>query len=308
MGFTSTMEAAEPQRSTGMRKYAEPSAILPYTDSELDLAAAGNNTPDSPVSVSIESDEEGPSNSFHFDETTIIFDWDDTLLSSSWLAQNGLRLDVPSVVPAEAAAQLDLLQESVIALMERAAKCGNVVIITNAETGWVEMSCKKFMPRVLPMLNGVRVLSARSAFEVRFPDSPSDWKVQAFFQEICGSNPGAALPLGVGHHAAAMAACAHSAATGLPPAPGLRHPAVCAAAAAPRNILSFGDSIHERAAIHKVTSVLGRDVRTKSIKFVERPTVEQLKRQVDLVASCFDAIVGHGESLDLMLTIHLLYQ
>ena len=134
-------------------------------------------------------------------------------------------------------------------------------------------------------------------------------QVQAFFQEICGSNPAAAVSLGVGHHAAAVAACAHSQATGLPPAPGLRRPGALAGAPLPRNILSFGDSIHERSAIHKVTSVLGwPGVRTKSIKFVERPTVEQLKRQVDLVTSCLDAIVGHGESLDLMLTIHLLYQ
>ena len=84
----------------------------------------------------------------------------------------------PAVVPPEAAAQLDLLQESVIALIHRAGQCGSVVIITNAETGWVEMSCKKFMPRVFPLLGGMRILSARSAFEGRFPDSPSDWKVR----------------------------------------------------------------------------------------------------------------------------------
>jgi len=82
------------------------------------------------------------------------------------------------LVPPEAAAQLELLQDSVIALMARAAKFGSVAIITNAETGWVEMSCKKFMPRVLPMLSGVRILSARSSHEARFPDSPSDWKVR----------------------------------------------------------------------------------------------------------------------------------
>ena len=76
--------------------------------------------------------------------------------------------------------------------------------------------------------------------------------------------------------------------------------------AAIRNILSFGDSIHERLAIHKVTSTM-RNARTKSIKFVERPTVEQLKRQVDLVSSCFDEIFRHNGSLDLMLTIQLLY-
>jgi hypothetical protein len=73
-----------------------------------------------------------------------------------------------------------------------------------------------------------------------------------------------------------------------------------------RNIISFGDSIHERAAIHKVTASM-RNTRTKSIKFVERPTVEQLKRQVDLVSSCFDEICRHNGSLDLMLTIQLLY-
>ena len=44
-----------------------------------------------------------------------------------------------------------------ISLIERAAKFGTVAIITNAETGWVEMSCKKFMPRVLPSLAGMRI-------------------------------------------------------------------------------------------------------------------------------------------------------
>ena len=81
-----------------------------------------------------------------------------------------------------------------------------------------------------------------------------------------------------------------------------------AANASRRNILSFGDSIHERAAIHKVTATMGPEVRTKSIKFVERPTVEQLKRQVDLVLSCFEDICRHNGNLDLMLTIQLLYQ
>lgn len=110
-------------------------------------------------------------------ETTIIFDWDDTLLSSSWLAQNGLRLDEPAVVPAEAVMQLDVLQESVISLLNRAVQHGTCIIITNAETGWVELSCKKFMPKVLPCLTKIRVLSARSNFESLYPDSPSDWKV-----------------------------------------------------------------------------------------------------------------------------------
>jgi len=117
------------------------------------------------------------------------------------------------------------------------------------------------------------------------------------------ANAHAAVALGPAHHSAALA-CLSS----VPP--GGSPKAAAGTPGGPRNILSFGDSIHERCAIHKVTAVLGQGsaVRTKSIKFVERPTVEQLKRQVDLVTSCFDALVGHGESLDLMLTIHLLYQ
>lgn len=74
-----------------------------------------------------------------------------------------------------------------------------------------------------------------------------------------------------------------------------------------RNIISFGDSVHERSAIYKVTEHMRPYARVKSIKFVERPTVEQLKRQVDLVTNCFEEITRHNGSLDLMLTIQLLY-
>lgn len=121
-------------------------------------------------------------------------------------------------------------------------------------------------------------------------------QVQAFFQEICGTPPcmGPLSPAVLGHNSPRG--------KGAPPVM-LPH-----GRQLPRNILSFGDSVHERAAIQKVTSAMGPGVLTKSIKFVERPTVEQLKRQVDLVGSCFESIVQHADSLDLMLTIHLLYQ
>lgn len=202
--------------------------------------------------------------------TCLIFDWDDTLLCSSWLNHNNLRLDSPMLLPPEAVKELETLQDSVIPLLERASKHGQVIIITNAELGWVEQSCRKFMPRVLPHVTKLKVLSARSTFERSYPDSPSDWKEQAFGQEI--------QSLYHGKH--------------------VDHK---------KNVLSFGDSIHERTAIQKVTANMGPSTHTKSIKFVERPTAEQLKRQVDFVLSCFEEIVGYEGSLDLMLTISVLY-
>ena len=203
-------------------------------------------------------------------ETFIIFDWDDTLLSSSWLTDHGLRLDQTEDVPHSLASQLDALAGAVVALLSVAQRCGGVVIITNAETNWVQLSCQKFMPRLWPHVSGLRVVSARSTFEALHPDSPVDWKVQAFFQEICTAFSGTR--------------------------PDDR-----------KNILSFGDSVHERAAVHRVTSNMGPLTWTKSVKFVERPSVEQLKRQVDLVASCFEEICRHNDHLDLMLTIQPVY-
>lgn len=231
-------------------------AVLPPAEAATTPTSASSATP-SPIAF-----EGSPAG------TLIIFDWDDSLLSSSWLAQNGLRLDSPSI-PVAAAALLDDLAESVSQVLTQALSLGEVVIITNAEAGWVELSAKKFLPAVVPVLSKIKVISARTTFEAHYPDSPSDWKVQAFAAEI----------------SAAYAAC---------PTGTLK------------NIISLGDSTHERLALMTVTRGLPSTV-TKSVKFVERPTIEQLKRQVDLVVNCIEEIVTHKGSLDLMLTIQLLY-
>lgn len=118
-----------------------------------------------------------------------MFDWDDTLLCSSWLAQNGLRLDHPEVIPTATVKQLELLASSVIALLARARTYGKVMIITNAETGWVELSCKRFMPDVFPHLADLDIYSARSNFESVNPDSPSEWKVRYVFWIVWWRQP-----------------------------------------------------------------------------------------------------------------------
>lgn len=230
---------------------------------EMSGFSSGVSTP-----VSSKDSPTPPPSPFSYDDTTIIFDWDDTLLSSSWVAHRNIHLDDSSVVPPDAALALAGLADSVVNLLLRAQRQGRVVIITNAETGWVELSCKKFMPKAWATVSTIRVLSARSTYERRAKDSPSEWKILAFQDEVSKAYAG-------------------------------RH------AACSRNVLSFGDSIHERLAVLKVTSGLGPSCRTKSIKFVERPTVEQLKRQVDLVTSCIEDIIRHDGPLDLMLTISL---
>jgi hypothetical protein len=218
--------------------------------------------------------------------TVIMFDWDDTLLASSFLSARGYRVDCvesPAVLsdPSDAA-QLKAQEQCVVALITLALSYGNVNIVTNAETGWVELSAQKFMPAVLPLLSRVTVLSARSTFEPAHPEAPLKWKYYAFHERLRSSFGDDCMN--------ARAAEADIASL--------------AAGEMKKNIVSFGDSHVEREAIRAVTrGVPGW--RCKSVKFAERPTVEQLRRQLELVSNCFQYITTHPADLDLQLTVTL---
>lgn len=195
--------------------------------------------------------------------TIIFMDWDDTLLCSSVLANQGIKLDSDMENAGELMAQLEELADSVISVLNVALTYGSVYIVTNGETGWVQLSAQKFLPSVVPMLEKLRVLSARSTFEAMFPDSPMKWKFHAFQESL--------------NQEYADSHCF-------------------------RNVLSFGDSHAEREAVRLVTR--GHPTtRTKSIKFAERPTIEQLQRQLELVSNCFQYISSHEEDLDLCMSL-----
>jgi len=195
--------------------------------------------------------------------TIIFLDWDDTLLCSSVLSNQGIKLDSDLENAVELVAQLEELSDSVIGVLNVAMTFGSVYIVTNGETGWVQLSAQKFLPSVVPMLDKLRVLSARSTFESLFPDSPMKWKFHAFQESL--------------NQEYADSHCI-------------------------KNVLSFGDSHAEREAIRLVTRGLP-NTRTKSIKFAERPTIEQLQRQLELVSNCFQYISSHEEDLDLCMSL-----
>jgi len=197
------------------------------------------------------------------ERTAICWDWDDTLLCSSFLSSEGYRLDTEEDKTIEMRKQLKQLEQTVINVLKLSLQYGAVHIITNAETGWVQLSAQKFIPGVVPLLEKVNILSARSTFEPQYPDSPLKWKFYAFQQRL--------------HNI-------------------LSEQNSC------KNILSFGDSHVEREAVRAVT----RDAlqtRTKSVKFAERPSIEQLQRQIELVTNCFQYIHCHQGDLDLCMSL-----
>lgn len=98
-----------------------------------DESTATTSAPQLTVSI----DKEKPSLLPEERKTIIIFDWDDTLLSSSFLSGKGYRLDSELVRGKgdELDLQLQQLEQSVITLLTTALSYGEVHIITNAETG-----------------------------------------------------------------------------------------------------------------------------------------------------------------------------
>jgi hypothetical protein len=99
-------------------------------------------------------------------QSIIIYDWDDTLLCTSWLNS---RQDAMNMKSEGALSQLKTLQDAVIALLTLSKPMGNNYIITNAMKGWVEYSGEKWIPEVMPHLEGIPIISARHEYEQKHP-------------------------------------------------------------------------------------------------------------------------------------------
>jgi hypothetical protein len=146
-------------------------------------------------------------------ETLIIFDWDDTLFPTSWLAQNML-LDADVHPSFEQQTQMERVADCARLILQTAVQIGKVVIVTNAQEGWIEMSCTKFMPSLASLLETVDKVSAQSRYR-KFSEDPAEWKRLAFADEVRGL----------------YGSCTDLA----------------------RNIISVGDSMHELSALKSVT-------------------------------------------------------
>jgi len=111
------------------------------------------------------------------DDTLIIFDWDDTLLCSS-----AINLQQWSQ------SQLDVLCATVETTLRAAMELGEVMIVTNGVDWWVDDSCRRFLPGLLPLLGRLHVKSARHDYERVYPGDPFAWKRETF-KDILGPRP-----------------------------------------------------------------------------------------------------------------------
>lgn len=110
-------------------------------------------------------------------QTLTIFDWDDTILPTSYLYYIGLEKISPEIE-----VKLQVLDRSVAKLLSKATRIGKTCIVTNGMDNWVETSSKKYLPLTYQTIQqkNILVVSARAEYEDVYPDSPKRWKAEAF--------------------------------------------------------------------------------------------------------------------------------
>ena len=109
----------------------------------------------------------------------IIFDWDDTLLPTSYLVPRGIFEDDIELSEKEKA-KIKKLENSVQKLLSIAITKGDVFIITNAGDGWVNFSAEKYYPNILDILKKIEIISARELYENKYKDDSKKWKIETF--------------------------------------------------------------------------------------------------------------------------------
>ena len=109
----------------------------------------------------------------------IIFDWDDTLLPTSFLTPGGTFFEEICLTESEEKKMAEL-ENLVLSLLTETTEKGNVYIITNAGKGWVEYSASRFYPKILPILEKIKIVSARGEYEKIYPGNSRQWKIEAF--------------------------------------------------------------------------------------------------------------------------------
>ena len=136
------------------------------------------------------------------------------------------------------------------------------------------MTVEKFLPLSVATVHRFQHISARSMFEPSGVVTPIAWKESAF-------------RLVVEEYLEAMGAAQleGKAATGRP-----RSGRKC-------QVISLGDSAHEREAVLKVCEEFR--IICKSLKFMERPDLEALTKQHQLIQECLEDIVKNKDNLDL---------
>jgi hypothetical protein len=109
----------------------------------------------------------------------IIFDWDDTLMCTTYLTPGGI-FNPKMTISNEDFDKISLIDKYSYEILKKSIEAADTYIVTNAALGWVEFSAKKFFPLTHSLLKKVKIISARKLFEQFYPFDSKMWKMHTF--------------------------------------------------------------------------------------------------------------------------------
>ncbi|CAB9512599.1 expressed unknown protein [Seminavis robusta] len=236
-----------------------------------------------------------PSASDHASKV-LIFDWDDTICPSTFV--DSYQIEHISELPLDVQELFHEVARCAEKCMKEAEKYGEVIVITNSDEGWVKYSAERFVPRLLPILENYKVISARTRYERFYPQSSLCWKAAAFAHEVNelfemkGAYSDSASDKSYDSleltdvSTASEESLAHSKHAGF----SWRRPSR-------REIVSFGDGMEERTAVRIVAEQL--TAIPKSVMFLHNPTPIQIIGQLIMLTNHMKYVCRHETSLDL---------
>eukprot|EP00450_Noctiluca_scintillans_P026981 CAMPEP_0194517450 /NCGR_PEP_ID=MMETSP0253-20130528/50622_1 /TAXON_ID=2966 /ORGANISM="Noctiluca scintillans" /LENGTH=360 /DNA_ID=CAMNT_0039361413 /DNA_START=62 /DNA_END=1141 /DNA_ORIENTATION=- len=250
-------------------------------------------------------------------QTVIILDWDDTLFPTTYVSDVlHVRYDAPldgqthlsEQARRHARAQLDVCEHRAETALRTAWAGGQVVVVTLAMPGWVEMSCRHFYRTVGAVLDELQipVVYAQLRAEAASPGSTS--RARHFTGEAAERRWSHVKGLAISEE---IDRCYSS-------YPGQSW----------KNVLSVGDSNFERlgllaatgayvgggricigssgpplvrqaGTLHAVQNGHYLKVRAKCLKLLDRPSAEELELQLDMVSQWLDPMLKLDDGFDL---------
>lgn len=113
-------------------------------------------------------------------DTYTILDWDDTLFPSSYL-YGKYKDNILDASREEIYRDFIDIETVLYSFMEKVLSMSKrVVIITNSEYGWVQLTCQKFFPRLCSLIDKTLIISARDEWQKMYSVSSYMWKWKTF--------------------------------------------------------------------------------------------------------------------------------
>eukprot|EP00397_Hematodinium_sp_SG-2012_P012489 GEMP01012660.1.p1 GENE.GEMP01012660.1~~GEMP01012660.1.p1 ORF type:complete len:353 (+),score=42.95 GEMP01012660.1:22-1059(+) len=113
-------------------------------------------------------------------QTCIVLDWDDTILPTTWLERNHVLSGIPTRLRPMQQQQLFALAHIAEITIKMCQQLGHVIIVTNSCPGWLEASCAKFMPSLLPIMKDIPIFA-------KPPTSFTTYKIEVFYAQCTPS-------------------------------------------------------------------------------------------------------------------------